>query len=764
MPAGWTNVLDLEDGTGTWGVDTGTRRVTIFQKDVTLGTETGTVTVSLAGDANNTLRATIHRIEVTSGYDVAIAGSTGADTTNGTGFSATGSTSIDFAANDLLLIAVAQNIDTGTQSSQSITASGITFGTRTNRASTAVTNGNDHRHIVDSVPVSSGSGTVAPTYSYTISAAGSGPVGFLRIREQAPAARDPLTYKDSLSGGNSTFTVSSVSVSAPTVAVGDLEIIEAASAFLAPTTAPILATPAGWNLAGYGASVASAGGLVNTRAHVFWRISPDTGSSATLDAGANAVFVYTRSSYSDPDPTSPFRQVVFNSTAAATTLSFSSLDVLDNSLLKGFTSLGAAQAITSPGSMSERQDNATYGVSSTDEESTAMGATGTRTFTWSSSSESVWAFSEFVGPVTAGGPTNYSLTCDVGSYSLTGIAALLRRGYSLTADVGSYALTGQNAALRRGYSLVCSTGAYAITGYDATLTYVPGPTAYSLTCDVGSYSLTGYDATLTYGAGPTNYSLTCDVGSYAITGYDATLTYSAGAANYSLSCDVGAYALTGIDATLTYTPGAAHYTLTCDTGAYALAGVAATLSFGRRLTADTGSYAMTGQAATLVYGRRLICATGSYSLTGQDATLTAVISGPIAYSLACEVGSYSLSGLDASLVYASGQGGNLTKAAPGLTPKVWPGLSIRYEGKPKRRLEQLEEEERERIEEIAEQAVIEAANERTKKAMKASLQASMRAAEIEIAATSYLKLVEQAALLRMEQIEEEDIAIALLLM
>lgn len=109
-------------------------------------------------------------------------------------------------------------------------------------------------------------------------------------------------------------------------------------------------------------------------------------------------------------------------------------------------------------------------------------------------------------------------------------------------------------------------------------------------------------------------------------------------------------------------------------------------------------------------------------------------------------------------------GSNLTQAAPGLIPKIWPGLSIRYEGKPKQRVEQLDEEERERIEEIAEQAVIEAANERTKKAMKASLQASMRMAELELAAGSYMQLVEQAALLRAEQIEEEDIAFALVLM
>lgn len=187
MPAGWTNILDFEGGTGTWGVDAGTRRVTVFRKDTVDGTETGTVTVSLAGTTANTLRATIHRVEVPSGYGISEAVSTGADTTAGTGFSATGSTNISFQANDLLMIVVASSTDSATQSAQSITASGITFGTLTNRASTAVTNGNDHRHIVDTVPVSSGSGTVAPTYAYTASASTSGPAGFLRLRAVAPS-------------------------------------------------------------------------------------------------------------------------------------------------------------------------------------------------------------------------------------------------------------------------------------------------------------------------------------------------------------------------------------------------------------------------------------------------------------------------------------------------------------------------------------------------------------------------------------------------
>jgi hypothetical protein len=53
MPAGWTSIGALEGGTGTWAVDTGTRRVELFVKDTVTGSETGTVTVSLGGTTAN---------------------------------------------------------------------------------------------------------------------------------------------------------------------------------------------------------------------------------------------------------------------------------------------------------------------------------------------------------------------------------------------------------------------------------------------------------------------------------------------------------------------------------------------------------------------------------------------------------------------------------------------------------------------------------------------------------------------------------------
>lgn len=186
MPAGWTLVGSIEGGAGTFGVDTGSRRVDYFKKDVTVGDETGTVTVSLAGTTANTLRASIFRVEVPSGYGTSNSFSAAADATNDTAYTTT-SLMLDLAPNDLLLLGVGQNLDTGTATSPAITAAGITFGTLTNRASVAVTNGNDHRHILYSVPVNSGSASVAATFSYTASAACSGATGFLRLRATPPS-------------------------------------------------------------------------------------------------------------------------------------------------------------------------------------------------------------------------------------------------------------------------------------------------------------------------------------------------------------------------------------------------------------------------------------------------------------------------------------------------------------------------------------------------------------------------------------------------
>jgi hypothetical protein len=185
-PAGWTGLSALESGTGTYGADTGTRRVGFFRKDTVDGTETGTVSFSFAAGTNtSTISATIFRVVKTSGFTVTVEVATGADTTNGTAFSATASSTLDFATGQLMLVGVAQNIDTGTSSARSLTATGVTFGTFGLQVDAAVGNGNDHRRILGTATVTNAATTVAPVYAYTISAAGSGPAAFVLVTETA---------------------------------------------------------------------------------------------------------------------------------------------------------------------------------------------------------------------------------------------------------------------------------------------------------------------------------------------------------------------------------------------------------------------------------------------------------------------------------------------------------------------------------------------------------------------------------------------------
>lgn len=197
MPAGWTRLSGYEGGTGTWAADTGTRRVDVFRKDnAATGSESGTVTVSLAGSTNNTLQASIIRVSATSGSLVNANLVFGVDTTNDTSYSATATSNLDFVAGGLVVVTTAQNLDTGTQSSRSLAASGVGFGTLTSRVSNATTSGYDHRHIVETAEVSSGGVTTAPTYSYTISASGSGPTGFLLLTAVLDGVPDQFAFAD----------------------------------------------------------------------------------------------------------------------------------------------------------------------------------------------------------------------------------------------------------------------------------------------------------------------------------------------------------------------------------------------------------------------------------------------------------------------------------------------------------------------------------------------------------------------------------------
>lgn len=57
----------------------------------------------------------------------------------------------------------------------------------------------------------------------------------------------------------------------------------------------------------------------------------------------------------------------------------------------------------------------------------------------------------------------YTLTCTVGAFVLTGIAAVLAKGFALVASVGTFTLTGITTPLSRGLALVAQTASYIAT-------------------------------------------------------------------------------------------------------------------------------------------------------------------------------------------------------------------------------------------------------------------------------------------------------------
>jgi hypothetical protein len=215
--------------------------------------------------------------------------------------------------------------------------------------------------------------------------------------------------------------------------------------------------------------------------------------------------------------------------------------------------------------------------------------------------------------------TDYILTCNAGSYSLTGTDAnlILQKNYSLVCAAGSYTLTGADISfiLQRNYILACNGGTYNLTGTAVDLILQRN---YILACAAGSYALTGTDIDLVL---QRNYSLSLDPGSYTLTGSDVNLILQR---NYSLICSAGSYVLTGSDIDFILQR---NYSLALDPGVYVLTGTDVNLIFGQTnnytLVCDPGSYALTGADINFILQRNYILSLdpGSYVLTGTDVGL-----------------------------------------------------------------------------------------------------------------------------------------------
>lgn len=181
-PSGWSPAGTFSGGGGVFGAGVGPRRVTYFVRVLT-GGDAQPTTLIPSGGSGSLIAGRITVLDRTAGTGWRWGSSFGEDTTSGTAFSAVCSTALTWAAGDFVILGYGIATSGLGTSAEAIAATGITFGTITERVDDGVAVGNTARFVLATGAVSSGSGTQAPTLSAALSASSVGAAGVLRIRE-----------------------------------------------------------------------------------------------------------------------------------------------------------------------------------------------------------------------------------------------------------------------------------------------------------------------------------------------------------------------------------------------------------------------------------------------------------------------------------------------------------------------------------------------------------------------------------------------------
>jgi hypothetical protein len=181
-PSGWTSAGSFSGGGGTFASGAGPRRLTWFLR-VLAGSDAAPTTAIPSGSTGSVICGRIWVLDRTAGTGWRWAATFGDDTASGTGFSIVGSTALTWAAGDFALLGYGLPQNGTSISAETVTASGITFGAVTEPSDLGSTTGYGARSVQAYSTVSSGSGAQAPTVAGTLSVAGTGVGGALRIRE-----------------------------------------------------------------------------------------------------------------------------------------------------------------------------------------------------------------------------------------------------------------------------------------------------------------------------------------------------------------------------------------------------------------------------------------------------------------------------------------------------------------------------------------------------------------------------------------------------
>ena len=187
-PSGWTEIATDTNGATAGVANTGSVRCYIFELDtLTLGTEGGT-SVNISVPSGNSVCASIVTYESDTGTFVADVVAFGDKVGNSANMSATTTTQTDWLAGDLAVEVFFMNASLGTPSADTLTHTGVTFGTVTNQADRAVTTGNDCRLRINTVPVTSvTTPSGGSTGGYTNASSTSGILAVQRLRSGPPA-------------------------------------------------------------------------------------------------------------------------------------------------------------------------------------------------------------------------------------------------------------------------------------------------------------------------------------------------------------------------------------------------------------------------------------------------------------------------------------------------------------------------------------------------------------------------------------------------
>ena len=263
-PSGWTlqGSLTATDSLGE-AVDQGSVVQYVFTRECD-GTEgTATQTFVKTGTAS-VINGTMMQVRSATGtYDIGF--TQRAESGDVTAFGGT-ETDIGFEPDDLVVMMASQNGDLANTSAWAMAQSGLTFTTGVEHAEHASTTGNDQENDIATTSVTSGTGSGNVTSTVTMSAAVSGVLGIMRIRQGAGTARSDVWVR---AAGAQVAATTTCVISYPENRVGDMVV----AAINSRTDTNTPTTPANWTLlgswtGGQGVFGADAG---NARTTIFYR-------------------------------------------------------------------------------------------------------------------------------------------------------------------------------------------------------------------------------------------------------------------------------------------------------------------------------------------------------------------------------------------------------------------------------------------------------------------------------------------------------------